>query len=554
MLRTLGVFVASAVVAVAQSNFPPPTAPANNPPTLEKELLGMALFFEEQVATNNKVACATCHDFGGGGADPRAMHAFNPGVDAVPGTADDQHGSPGTPLLWQSPTPGGAPIVVPTTEIGFAEQVTPRRSPTVINSGYHSVLGYDGRHTSLESFIEDPPINTTEMGHAGRTWADVEQKIAQSTPLILASELPQRLATFIAGKTYPDLFQTVFGTPDVTRLRVTQAIATYIRTLNSDQSRWDKHLAGQAALTPQESLGLQLFTSDANGATSCITCHGDFDTDVTITGPSVGQTTTTQPGPYGSVFPTLLMFHNIGVRPPAEDPGLANQTGLTTDQGKFRVASLRNVALSSPLFHNGGAKSLRDAIEFYNRGGDFHQNQAALMFARNYSATEVDALVALLETLTDDRLVTGTYPFDRPKLGSQNGKLTTSLGPPSTTAVGKLVATAPYAPIVGDDNFQLTLDGATLGAFTFLMWDTQVGRRDPTTNLQLSGGASFSIFAAGPSQWSLTVTGRGLQNLPLPIPANPQLRGTVLLAQWASFEPSQTGPIAFSNGLRIQLN
>ena len=71
MLRAIAPIVLSAAALVAQSNFPPPPQPASNPSTPAKEMLGMALFFEEQLSSTNTVACATCHDFahaGGGGA------------------------------------------------------------------------------------------------------------------------------------------------------------------------------------------------------------------------------------------------------------------------------------------------------------------------------------------------------------------------------------------------------------------------------------------------------------------------------------------------------
>ena len=369
----------------------------------------------------------------------------------------------------------------------------------------------------------------------------------------LASALPARLDNFIAGRSYPDLFAVTYGTTDITKERVVKAIAVYLRTLNSDQSRWDKHLHNQYTLTALEQQGLQLFNSTANGATACKTCHGDFSQLVLNEGPVAGAMTQTTSGPYGAPAPTRLVFHNIGVRPPNEDPGRMNVTGSTVDQGKFRTASLRNVALGAPYFHNGSAGSLRESIEFYNRGGDFHQNQAAMMNPRLYTEQEIDALVALLETLTDPRLETGTYPFDRPTLGTENGKIATSIGPAAYTRSGKLVTTAPFAPRLGESSFQLTLDGASVGAFTFIMWDTAAAAAPDPMNLQLALSPSFLIHPIGPAQWSVTAPGRATQRAMLPLPNNPQLSGAVLFAQWVSIETSRYAPLALSNALRIEL-
>src|SRR6185369_10645247 len=136
-------------------------------------------------------------------------------------------------------------------EHGFGPNVTRRRAPTVINSGYHTNLSYDGSKTSLESLVAVPPLNTVEMSHAGRTWADVANKLTNATPLVFASNLPARLQNFIAGHSYPDLFQLAFGSPVLTQTTIVQAVSCYLRTLNSDQSKWDLVLHGLDSLTAE---------------------------------------------------------------------------------------------------------------------------------------------------------------------------------------------------------------------------------------------------------------------------------------------------------------
>lgn len=545
MLRALGIASFTVAAAIGQTNFPAPPAPASNPPSPMKELLGMTLFFEEQLSSTSTVACATCHDFQHGGGDSRTSQHANPGPDGVFGTADDQRGSAGVGFVLANGTMMPAPVT------GFGPRVTGRRSPTVINSGYHTHLAYDGSKSSLEELVAAPIMNVIEMGHASRTWNDVAQKLTAATPLVFASNLPARLQNFLAGRTYPQLFQLAFGTPTIDQQSITFALASYVRTLNSDQSKWDLHLHGQAQLTPQEQLGLQLFTSPAAGATACSTCHGDFDQRVLTEGPIAGQMTTVTSGYYGSPTPARLVFHNIGIRPPAEDPGRQQVTSAGSDAGSFRIASLRNVELNGPYFHNGSANTLQEVLDFYDRGGDFHVNQAPSLLPRNYTVGEKAAIIALLQTLTDPRVAAATYPFDRPTLGSQNGRLVTSIGQGSTTASGQLTARAPFAPRLGDAWFKLTLEGAPPFTPAFLMWDQAVASGQPF-NLQLAVSPAFLMVGMGTMDVTFSTTS-GVKQVPMPLPNAPALSGLTLFAQWLAFAPSEHGPFALSNALRMQL-
>lgn len=549
MLRALGLASLFVVNAAAQMNFPPPPNPPGNPWNGSKVLLGMALFFEEQLSSTGTVACATCHDFAHGGVDPRTFDSRNPGPDGVFATADDQHGSPGVTRILSN---GAAQA---NAVHGFGPQVTTRRAPTVINSGYHTALTYDGSKANLEQLIPGPMFNAVEMSHEGRTAAQLAQRITDVRPLVLATELPPRLQTFVTGRTYPQMFQLAFGTSTITQQLIVNAIACYLRSLNSDGSKWDRVLHGIESLTPEEQLGLTLFNTPANGATSCRTCHSDFEQRVLLEGPMVGQMTMTFTGPYGSSFPTRLLFHNVGVRPIAEDPGRQQFTGAPVDAGKFRVASLRNVELTAPYFHNGSMQTLDDVVEFYNHGGDFHVNQAAMLTPRNYSIADKNAIVALLRTLTDPRIVAGQIPFDRPTLASQSQlRLPLPLGTSAITQAGRpLVANAPFSARIGESWFRLTLGGATPGSFSFLMWDVTAGG-GPFEHLGvlLTVTPAFQLIVAGQATASGTPSA-GVAQLQIPIPNNPALSGQFGLAQWLVLEPTPTLPFATSNALLIPL-
>jgi len=161
-------------------------------------------------------------------------------------------------------------------------------------------------------------------------------------------------------------------------------------------------------------------------------------------------------------------YYNIGVRPVAEDLGIGDRdpfgnplawidiltaqpgqitnaellvvpvpnvanppiaTGeRTSTLGSFKVPSLRNVELTAPYFHNGGQATLRQVVEFYNRGGDFRELNAAFIDFEigklNLSDRQIDDLVAFLRALTDNRVLRASAPFDRPQLLVPNGHRT----------------------------------------------------------------------------------------------------------------------------------
>jgi hypothetical protein len=129
--------------------------------------------------------------------------------------------------------------------------------------------------------------------------------------------------------------------------------------------------------------------------------------------------------------------------------------------GSFKVPSLRNVALTAPYFHNGGQATLKQAVQFYNRGGDFREHNSQFIDFEigklNLTETQIDAIVSFLEALTDERVLQQKAPFDRPQLFVPNGATgnTTSVqvGPDGTAldtmlelpAVGKNGGPAPKA-------------------------------------------------------------------------------------------------------------
>jgi cytochrome c peroxidase len=158
-----------------------------------------------------------------------------------------------------------------------------------------------------------------------------------------------------------------------------------------------------------------------------------------------------------------LGYYNIGVRPTLEDVGAGGtqaggiplsyarrvQQGLAVPDaptalpfvpanihaqmdGAFKTPSLRNVELTGPYLHNGGQATLRQVMEFYNRGGDFHEanllNLSPEMFALHLSESDIDAVVAFMKTLTDERVRDERAPFDHPELPLPNGDTLPAIG------------------------------------------------------------------------------------------------------------------------------
>ena len=108
-----------------------------------------------------------------------------------------------------------------------------------------------------------------------------------------------------------------------------------------------------------------------------------------------------------------LQSRNIGLDLNFTDNGLGNVTGNTVDNGKFKVPSLRNVALTAPYMHDGRFSTLVQVIEHYNSGVQNHVNLDPILRQPNgqprrlnLTQAEKDALAAFLNTLTDQALVT----------------------------------------------------------------------------------------------------------------------------------------------------
>lgn len=507
----------------------PPPAPAGNPLTPEKILLGKSLFWDEQLSSTRTVACGTCHIPAAGASDPRTAVsplALHPGADGQFETADDVLGSPGVPQSLADGT------YVDHPDFGILPQATGRRGRPASEAGYAPNLFWDGRArgelvdpetlqvvlaagAALESQALAPVLNSTEMAHGGREWSEVIARLESAAPLALAEDLPPELNEGLGGRSYPQLFAAAFGTAEISATRIAMAIASYERTLVSNQTPLDIALAGGAPLTPLEQQGRAIFANR-----NCAVCHG------------------------GALLSNDAFFYT-GVRPAQEDLGRFAETGNNGDRGAMRTPTLRNVALRAPYMHNGEIATLSGVIDFYDRGGDFTApNKNPLIVPLNLSPQEKAALLAFLtRPLTDPRVAAETAPFDRPRLYSESDRVPRVEGAGVAGGGGiepQIVALEP--PFAGSPGCTVGVWGALGGATAVLaIDDADPGLTPPPT--------------AALAREELTLSGSGATagwgSVSLPLPADIALYGSNWYGRWYVTDPAAAGGFAVSPLLRF---
>jgi cytochrome c peroxidase len=189
-------------------------------------------------------------------------------------------------------------------------------------------------------------------------------------------------------KGYPELFRKAFGSEVVTMKNMSRAIAQFVRTLISSDSRFDRFLQGKVQLSSSELNGYVLFMTE-QGA-DCFHCHGGD----------------------GNPLFTSNLFYNNGKDSIFTDPfDRSNITGSATDAGAYRAPTLRNLAFTAPYMHDGRFSTLEQVLEFYNSGLVWSPTISPLMHhistgGIKLTPLELADLKAFLLTLTDSSFVT----------------------------------------------------------------------------------------------------------------------------------------------------
>lgn len=249
-----------------------------------------------------------------------------------------------------------------------------RNSMALINLGWQDFFFWDGRAQTLEQQILEPIPNPIEMH---QSWTDAVGKLN-------------------ARQEYKNLFYKAFGTTKIDSILVSKAIAQFLRTMISGSSKYDvmyKYINGLslsadeqvtlATVTNDEWAGYDLFKS-LNGA-DCFHCHN------------------------GSLM-QVSKFSNNGLDLTFTDYGRGAITGLASDNGKFKVPTLRNIALSGPYMHDGRFSTLDQVIEHYSSGINQSSTLDPLIEFAFQGGVQLDSqeknqLKQFLLTLTDYKFV-----------------------------------------------------------------------------------------------------------------------------------------------------
>jgi len=522
-LRVAGSFHSQFFAPISQ-----PPVPVGNSITAAKASLGKTLFWDEQLSSTWTVSCGTCHRPSAGGSDPRTnTNTRNPGFDNIFGTDDDVFGSPGVP---QNNADG---TYSPSSVYGFDEQVTSRKSPTYLNAGVtFNGAFWDGRASTvfrdpltnqillndwgaLESQSVVPPLSSAEMAHGGRNWAQVAEQLSNVKPLVLATNIPPSLTEWIGGRTYAELFEEAFGTPEITPARMAMAIATHERTIISDRAPIDRYSANIEPLTAAEDRGRIVFQQ-----ADCTFCHS---------GPILSN----------------QLFHYIGVRPQLEDRGRGAITGLNGDNGRFKSPSLRNLELRAPYMHNGRFATIEEVVEFYNRGGDFTAaNKDPRVRPLNLTTQQKADLVAFLKRpLTDLRVRGELPPFDRPTLYTESNRVPQITGTGRAGTGGQVPqAMAIEPPIVGNPSFTVAVSRGLGNSQAVLVIDSN----DTGVGASIPANGSFARV-------EVDISSDGFASVSLPIPNNPSLIGQTFYGRWYVTDAGAANGFSVSQAFRFTI-
>ncbi|MBO6516405.1 MAG: c-type cytochrome [Bacteroidia bacterium] len=277
--------------------------------TDEKATLGRVLFYDKALSVNNVTSCGSCHMQSKGFGDGKALSE------------------------------------------GFLFNETPRHSMHIVNTGANSRFFWDGRSVILKDQVLLPISNHIEMG-------------LEDENLLIAK--------VDAIDYYDDLFEEAYGNGLVTKERIAEALASFVGSIVSYNTKFDQVERGVDRFTALEEKGKDLFNNKYN----CASCHGGKNFNA-----EWGETA----------------FSNIGLDAEDTDEGL---------NGRFKVPNLRNVMVSAPYMHDGRFSTIEEVLNHYSSGLKQNANLDWRLrqfdpTGMNISPDEKEALIAFLHTLTD---------------------------------------------------------------------------------------------------------------------------------------------------------
>lgn len=312
--------------------------PSDNPMTVDGVTLGRYLFYDERLSgdKDRPMSCATCH---------KQEYSFECGTEVFP---------------------DGRPV-------GNSGKKTPNVMLPLINLVWNS-----------NGYFWNGYINK-ECGKNIETTVPM----AIIAPHEMDGDINNAVKLIKLDKRYREMFYKAFGTDEINIDLISKAIAQFVRSLISFNSKFDRFMAGELQLSKSEMRGLMLFTTE--GA-DCFHCHGS---------------------PALPLWTTNLFMNN------AKDidfEGQNDRSAVTQnplDKGKYRVPTLRNIEFTAPYMHDGRFKTLDDVLEFYNNGLKRSPYIDPLSINTNHggmhlSQRDLNDLKAFLLTLSDTTFIHDT--------------------------------------------------------------------------------------------------------------------------------------------------
>lgn len=319
--------------------------PADNPMTVEGVELGRYLFYDGRLSGNTEpdkmMSCGTCH---------LQSKSFECGTDHPKFT-------------------GGHPF-------GITGILTPHYMLPMINLVWNE-SGYFWSGLISENSPNPGQHNLEDIVYMGVT-----------APHEMAGDTNKTKSLIQSIPGYPELFGKAFGSKTVTFRNISKAVAQFVRTLTSSDSKFDKYMRGELQLSTRELNGYVLFMTE-DGA-DCFHCHGGS----------------------GNPLFTTNLFYNNGKDTAFNDPrDRYSVTSDPADKGAYKATTLRNIELTGPYMHDGRFRTLEEVIDFYSQGIIWSPYVHPLMHHAydggiQLTQSEKADLVAFLKTLRDETFLT----------------------------------------------------------------------------------------------------------------------------------------------------
>lgn len=319
--------------------------PSDNPMTVEGVALGRRLFYDGRLSgrsdPDSMMSCSTCH---------LQEHAFECGLNHPKYTGGHPYGLTG--------------IYTPHTMMPFINLVW-------TNTGY-----------LWNGLVEPSNTDPSKRQLEDLVWMGI------MAPHEMAGDTNRTKALIQATPGYPEMFKKAFGSEVVTAKNMGRAIAQFIRTLISANSKFDRYLKGEAQLTPSELNGYVLFMTE-EGA-DCFHCHG---------------------GEGNPLFTTNLYYNNGKDDVFTDTRDRYHVTLQEQDIGAYKAPTLRNLAFTAPYMHDGRFVTIDEVINFYSSGLVYSPYINPLMHhistnGNQLTPSEKVDLKAFLLTLTDSSFIT----------------------------------------------------------------------------------------------------------------------------------------------------